>query len=356
MGPLSEVNGNMWYFQMGEDMSTCTFPRQLRFNRFCFAGFAGASCALLALLYLLAPGAAPAQSTPSAQLVGPLRCAVSTGGGGYRDVPCPTSTGSSANPAANGANGYTVLGTAIGNALACAMFHGPGCPQAPKIVDNPQVRAGYNNSIANARSQVDAAAAQEESNTRNSATNIRSALTQGSDGLKPHDLSADAAAPPPASGAPNDGLALRQLKSGSVRAASLDCIIDGRSGCAPVRSVDVVVLTPNALPVPVEAQQYVDRIPAALRNQDGVKNGVEYYEHVAAIRADEQNKLARNEAALKANPTDTNLQEEVAGGAQQVKNDLKDEQNAKTQLSFYIPAIPQSAATGPGNSQIDGKQ
>jgi len=38
-------------------------------------------------------------------------------------------SGGSTAPAASGTQGYYTLGTAIGNAIGCALFHGPGCPQ-----------------------------------------------------------------------------------------------------------------------------------------------------------------------------------------------------------------------------------
>lgn len=65
-------------------------------------------------------------------------------------------------PVAGGTQGYNALGAAIGNAIACALFHGPGCPQRRST---QQVQADMN--AANARE----AAALEEQRQAEAANN-----------------------------------------------------------------------------------------------------------------------------------------------------------------------------------------
>lgn len=90
-------------------------------------------------------------ATPHAEWVCP-------GGGWGGDGPQPACGGNEAAPAAGTTpamtQGYSALGTAIGNAIGCALFHGPGCPQRPT---KQQVQADI--AAANAR---EAAALEEQ--------------------------------------------------------------------------------------------------------------------------------------------------------------------------------------------------
>ncbi|MGB7266120.1 MAG: hypothetical protein WBC92_11455, partial [Terracidiphilus sp.] len=85
------------------------------------------AAALLLLLWGLSINAAFAQNN-----YGDYAAACRANGG--TPYPSPArcifgSSGGNAAPVAGGTQGYNALGAAIGNAISCALFHGPGCPQ-----------------------------------------------------------------------------------------------------------------------------------------------------------------------------------------------------------------------------------
>jgi len=281
--------------------------------------------------------------------------------------------------------GAAALGTALGNAVGCAMFHGPGCPG---YRSKQQIQADIN--AANARYAA-ALEAERRAKEANDAAAAAAAAEQAriaheqfiagrdqlaarmrADASAPTGLRGDSGGSDAGAGLRDGGLrdavggtpsglsagqkqALAQARVAAAGEASAACIFDGSKGCQ--KPVALVTVGGGGLPVPADVKAYIDSIPKNVRDKPDVALEIKQYEHFAGIRGEKQNNLVADEAVAKANPHDEDKQFKVMQDQGEAKAALTDETNSRDRVkqvvSMSIDLIPQSgtpqnsAATGP---------
>jgi hypothetical protein len=155
----------------------------------------------------------------------------------------------------------------------------------------------------------------------------------------------------------------KTLLAARIAAASIpsaDCVFDGRKGCTtPVPLVEVVI-DGNPLNVPQYAKDFVDAIPKEARN-DKVNLEIKNYEYFASKRAEKQNQVLADKAAVAKNPADQNAKNLLNQHANELKIATGDETHAQERISMQIgligtpPASKTAEPPSPGKDNQTGK-
>lgn len=144
--------------------------------------------------------------------------------------------------------------------------------------------------------------------------------------------------------APAGGDALMEARVAAASSQSAACILDGSTGCtAPVPLVEIGAGDP---PLPADSAAYVKELPAEARKDPEVKRNLDMYEHFASVRGEAQQQLIADVAVAKAHPGDENAKMKVMEDTGNLNGAAKDEQQAKTRLSFSIAKISEQGSAG----------
>jgi hypothetical protein len=154
--------------------------------------------------------------------------------------------------------------------------------------------------------------------------------------------------------------ALMDARRAAASIPSAECIFDGREGCRNPVPLAEVVIDGNPLSVPQYAKDFVDAIPKEARN-DKVNLEIKNYEYFASKRAEKQNQVLADKAAVAKNPADQNAKNLLNQHVNELKIATGDEKHAQERVSMQIgligtpPATKNTAPPNPGQDKQNGK-